>query len=161
MEKFIVLLRHGIAQPRGTEPDEARELTADGHRRMRQIARGLNLVFPKAEAIVSSPLRRCVQTAEWVMKAFDGELELQTDPALRPETGVDAVRTLIDEMPARRIILVGHEPSLTECMLHLTKMHADHALELKKGGCYGVRIGEDGEASLEWLLPPRVLRATQ
>ena len=161
MERFIVLLRHGIAQPRGTEPDESRELTADGHKRMKQIARGLNLVFPKAEAIVSSPLRRCVQTAEWVVKAFHGELELQTNAALRPETDVNALRKLIEETPARRIILVGHEPSLTEGMLHMTKMRSDGDVELKKGGCYGIRIDEGGDAKLEWMLPPRVLRATQ
>ena len=31
-------------------------------------------------------------------------------------------------------------------------------IALKKGGCYGIRI-EDNRVQLEWLLPPRVLRA--
>jgi phosphohistidine phosphatase len=161
MEKFLVLLRHGIAHPRGSEPDETRELTADGHKRMKQNARGLNLVFPKAEAIVSSPLLRAVQTAEWVVKAYDGRLELQTSDLLRPGADTHALRKLAEEATARRVILVGHEPSLTEGMLQLTKMHGEGTLELRKGGCYGVRIDEAGEATLEWMLPPRVLRATQ
>jgi phosphohistidine phosphatase SixA len=158
-ERFVVLLRHGIAQPRGSEPDETRSLTDEGHRRMKQIGRALQLVFSKAEAIISSPLTRCVESAAWVAKAFD--LAATTSDALRPEAGPDALRKLIDEISVRRFILVGHEPSLTEGMLHLTKMHSDGALELKRGGCYGIRFDESGEAALEWMLPPRVLRATQ
>jgi phosphohistidine phosphatase len=158
-ERFVVLLRHGIAQPKGTEPDETRPLTDEGHKRMKQIGRGLHLIFPKAEAIVSSPLTRAVETAAWVAKAFD--LAATTSDALRPEAGPEALRKLIDEISATRFILVGHEPRLTEGMRQLTKMHTEGALELKKGGCYGLRFDENGEAALEWMLPPRVLRATQ
>lgn len=161
MEKFVVLLRHGIAHPRGSEPDETRGLTDEGHKRMKEIGRALNLVFPKTEAVISSPLRRCMQTSEWVIKAFHGEIGLTTSTALRPEATATELQTLIAETAARRMILVGHEPSLTAGMLHLTNMHNDGEVELKKGGCYGIRILESGEAKLELMLPPRVLRATQ
>jgi phosphohistidine phosphatase len=161
MEKFVVLLRHGIAEPRGTGPEETRPLTDEGHKKMKENARGLARLFSKAEAIISSPLKRAVQTAEHVVKAFDGKLKLQTSDALRPESDALAVRKLIDEIGATRLILVGHEPNLTEAMLHRTKMHADDGLELKKGGCYGVRIEEDGTAHVEWMLPPRVLRGVE
>ena len=40
-------------------------------------------------------------------------------------------------------------------MRKLTKIEGE--FELKKGGCYGVRILESG-ARLEWFLRPRVLR---
>ena len=161
MEKFIVLLRHGIAQPRGSEPDETRGLTDDGHKRMREIGRALNLVFAKTEIVISSPLRRCVQTAECVMKAFHGEIEMTTSKALRPEASTGELQELIAETDARRMILVGHEPNLTAGMLDLTHMRNDGEVELKKGGCYGLRILENGEVKLELMLPPRVLRATQ
>lgn len=161
METFVVLLRHGIADPRGSEPEETRGLTDEGHKRMKEIGRAINLIFPKSEVIVSSPLRRCMQTAEWVVKAFHGEIALTTSPALRPEANPGELQTLIEETAARRMILVGHEPSLTAGMLHLTHMHDDGELELKKGGCYGLRIDEHGEAKLELMLAPRVLRATQ
>jgi phosphohistidine phosphatase len=157
--KFVVLLRHGIAEPKGSEPDETRALTDEGHKRMKQIGRGLHLIFPKAEAIISSPLTRAVETAAWVAKAF--ELATTTSDALRPEADPEAMRKLIDEVSAGRFILVGHEPSLTAGMLHLTKMQSEGPLELKKGGCYGLRFDDGGEAQLEWMLPPRVLRATQ
>ncbi len=41
-------------------------------------------------------------------------------------------------------------------MLALTGTQSDGGIELKKGGCYGIRIG--ARNTLEWLLPPRALR---
>jgi phosphohistidine phosphatase SixA len=71
---------------------------------------------------------------------------------------VEDLRKLIAGSEQRRIICVGHEPNLTTAMLTFTNMHTDGAIELKKGGCYGLRFFDDGPAHLEWMLPPRVLR---
>jgi phosphohistidine phosphatase SixA len=158
-EKFIVLLRHGIAEPHGARADDdARILTETGNRRMKQIGRGLAKLFPKAEAIYSSLLIRCVETAEWVEKGYGSSINVKTFDALKPDGTVDGVRALIDGSEARRIICVGHEPNLSTTMLAVTKMSSDGAIELKKGGCYGIRMFADGTAQLEWMLPPRVLR---
>lgn len=158
-EKFIVLLRHGIAEPHGTRADDdARILTETGNRRMKQIGRGLEKLFPKAEVIYSSPLIRCVETAEWVEKAYGSSITFKTSDALKPDASIDDFRALIDGSEARRIICVGHEPNLSKTMLAMTKMSSGGTIELKKGGCYGIRIFAGGAAQLEWMLPPRVLR---
>src|SRR5882672_6132762 len=154
-EKFIVLLRHGIAEPHGARADDdSRILTETGNRRMKQIGRGLEKRFPKAEVIYSSPLIRCVETAEWVEKAYGSSITFKTSDALKPDATVDDFRTVVDGSEARRIIFVGHEPNLSKAMLAVTKMRSDGAIELKKGGCYGIRIFADGAAQLEWMLPP-------
>lgn len=158
MEKFVVVLRHGIAEPRGSAPEETRPLTKEGHRRMREIAAGLREIFPKAEAIISSPLKRCMQTAEWVARAWPKGLPLVTSDLLRPEAGADALRKLLDSADVSRFIVVGHEPNLTGGTLEATKTQTESDLELKKGGCYGLRVSEEGKVTLEWMLPPRVLR---
>jgi len=116
---------------------------------MKDIARGLANLFPKATRLISSPLIRCTQTAEWVEKAYGGRLEIETSDALRPEADRGALRKLIDATRSRRIILVGHEPYLSESIALDT--------ELKKGGCYGIRFSSAG-MTLEWMLPPRALR---
>ena len=158
-EKFVVLLRHGIAEPHGARSDDdARILTATGNRRMKQIGRGLATRFPKAEVIYSSSLIRGVETAEWVEKGYGSSIAVKTYDALKPDASVDDFRALIAGSEARRIICVGHEPNLSTAMLAVTKMSSDGAIELKKGGCYGVRMFADGSAQLEWMLPPRVLR---
>lgn len=158
--RLIVLLRHGIAEPKGTsKPDEDRSLTKEGHARMKQISRGLAEIFPKAEAIYSSPLLRCVQTALWVSKGYHGKLRPQTTEALVPGASADSLRKFIDSAKERRLILVGHEPNLSDGFQKLLKLGGSgESLELKKGGCYGVRIADDGSARLEWALSPRVLR---
>jgi phosphohistidine phosphatase len=158
-EKFIVLLRHGIAEPHGArENDDERVLTATGARRMKQIGRGLARVFPKAEVIYSSPLIRCVQTAKRVAKSYGSATTMETSDALKPGTDTDDIRALITSSEAQHIICVGHEPTLSAAMLAITKMSSDGAIELRKGGCYGVRLLADGSARLEWMLRPRVLR---
>jgi phosphohistidine phosphatase len=158
--RLIILLRHGIAEPKvGSKPDEDRSLTKEGHARMKQISRGLAEIFPRAEAIYSSPLLRCVQTALWVSKGYRGELRPQTTDVLLPGASADSLRKFIDSAEERRLILVGHEPNLSDGFQKLLKLGGSSgSLELKKGGCYGVRIADDGSARLEWVLTPRVLR---
>ena len=149
--KFLVLLRHGIAEDAKEGQDDLdRELTAKGRRRMESIAAGLARVFPEAEAIYSSPAVRAMQTAEPVAKAY--ELKIQTIDALAPGK---PLQKLVDEVKDDYAIFIGHEPTLSSLMLELTRTHGDIAL--KKGGCYGITF--DGNAArLEWILPPRVLR---
>jgi phosphohistidine phosphatase len=155
-ERFIILLRHGIAEDHGADkPEEQRELTDEGHRKMKKIGRGLAELFPKAETIVTSPLRRAVQTAEWVVHAYDS-IPLETSPALAPDSDEVRFRELLGGVSTQRAIFVGHEPLLSTFMLTLTGMTGQ--IELKKGGCYGVRIDANGAGHLEWMLPPRAMK---
>lgn len=153
MTEFAILFRHGIAYPKGSMPEETRGLTPDGHRRMKAIARGLHRIRPRVDAIFSSPLLRCRQTAEYLTGRYD--LGCTITEKLRPDASPEELRELLETTSSRIVICVGHEPTLTAMMLALTKMKG--SLELKKGGCYGVRL--DGRnAHLEWMLSPRVLR---
>ena len=158
MKGFIILLRHGIAEDRTADkPDEERRLTDSGKRRMKQIAWTLAQIFPEAEALYSSPLVRAVETAEAVAKAFGDELKIQTTDALKPGSDPREFRKLLADLNVQFAIFAGHEPVLTEIMLDLTSTRTDSEIELKKGGCYGLRV-DDNSAHLEWMLPPRVLR---
>lgn len=157
-ERYIVLLRHGIAEERSAaKPDEERGLTSEGHARMKQIARGLERAFPKAQAIYASPLVRAMQTALWVSKGYRSRVKVQTTEALVPGAGPEALDELIGQIPHRRVILVGHEPNLTSNLMALIKAKAEPPFELKKGGCYCVCL-RPGGAVLEWMLSPRLLR---
>ena len=155
-ERFLVFLRHGIAEePSAEKKDEDRGLTAEGHARMKQIARGLVQALPKVGAIYSSPLLRAVQTALWVSKGYRSRASVNTVDALKPDATKKTFLALLKSIDARRAVLVGHEPSLTA---HVSALTGVDVPELKKGGCYGVRVLPDGKAELEWMLPPRILR---
>lgn len=157
-ERFIVLLRHGIAEEAAPgKKDADRSLTAEGHARMKEIARGLAEVLPNVRAIYSSPLLRAVQTALWVSRAYRSRAAVTTTDALAPGASKKEFLALIASIAEERAILVGHEPALTANLRTLTGLRAG-TLELKKGGCYGVRLLGEDQGVLEWLLPPRVLR---
>ena len=158
-EKFIVLLRHGIAEEKTEEKkDEDRSLTSEGHARMKQIARGIERIFPKAQAIYTSPLLRAVQTSLWVAKGYRSRIKVNTSDMMKPETSAEDFVAFLQSLPERRVIVVGHEPSLTEHFTWMIGLKNSERIELKKGGCYGVRLRADGSASVEFLLSPRVLR---
>jgi phosphohistidine phosphatase SixA len=158
-ERFVILLRHGIAEdPSEEKRDEDRGLTPEGHARMKQIARGLELALPRVQAIYTSPLLRAMQTALWVSKGYRSRAMIETTDALAPSATKRQFLTLLRSIPHRRVIIVGHEPSLTSALRAMTGIEESDAVELKKGGCYGVRVGPDGKGVLEWLLPPRILR---
>lgn len=155
-ERFLIFLRHGIAEERSPDKkDEDRSLTPEGHARMKQIARGLERALPKAQVIYSSPLLRAMQTALWVSKGYRSRAGVNTADALKPEGTKKEFLALLKTIKERRVIFVGHEPSITE---HVRALVGFAVPELKKGGCYGVRLTPDGKAVLEWLLPPRILR---
>lgn len=158
-ERFIVLLRHGIAEdPTPEKKDEDRSLTAEGHARMKEIARGLSRVLPKAQAIYSSPLLRAVQTALWVSKGYQSRAAVTTTEALVPGASTKDFLALIASIKERRAVIIGHEPTLTDDLRALVELNQWDRVELKKGGCYGVRILGDGTAVWEWMLTPRILR---
>lgn len=157
-EKFVVFLRHGIAEePTGEKPDAERSLTYEGHTRMKEIGRGLEDVFPKADALLTSPLLRATQTALWVAKAYRGALHPEITEELSPDTPPAQLVAYVRSVDAVRPILVGHEPLLSSAVAALVGI-APEALDLKKGGCVGVRIPPEGAPVLEWVVPPRVLR---
>lgn len=156
-ERFIVLLRHGIAEDQVPgKRDEERALTPEGHARMKQIARGIESILPKVQAIYSSPLLRTVQTSLWVAKAYRSRVNVTTKDALAPDAKTRDFLAFVNAIEERRAIVVGHEPTLSAWLQVLTGSTVP--MELKKGGCYGVRLFPDGRAVLEWLLPPRILR---
>jgi phosphohistidine phosphatase SixA len=153
--QFYVFLRHGIAEDgRAGQSDGERELTAEGHEQMQQIARGLARVFPEVDAIYSSPLVRAAQTAEWVAKAY-GALPVTIAAALSTDASTQELLAFLQSIDAHRAIFVGHEPSLSGVLAEVIR--SDAPVPLQRGGCYAVRVHHGGGATLEWLATTTLL----
>ena len=86
---------------------------------MKEIARGLERALPKAQAIYSSPLLRAVQTALWVSKGYKSRVNINTTDALAPGATTKQFLALLESIEERRVIFVGHEPTLSEDMAAL------------------------------------------
>jgi phosphohistidine phosphatase len=157
---LIVLLRHGIAEEKSADkPDEERRLTREGNEKMKRVARALAELLPDADAIYSSPLVRAYETAEWVAKAYGGQLEIETTSALAPGHHPSEFRDLLRRNGGHECAYyTGHEPHLTTLMLALTNMQSGGELSLKKGGCYGLELDDPAAtARLRFMLAPGLL----
>lgn len=159
----LYLLRHGDAgerSPAGYTTDAARALTPKGIKRTRQLANALRQMEITFDAIYSSPLIRAQQTAEIVARSLKLEKQLRTISQLAPEHALTDALALIESCLAKSkaILLVGHEPYLSQLISLLCTGGTHLNLALKKGGLCRLELTEVKSgpcATLEWLLSPR------
>ncbi|MFN9635850.1 MAG: phosphohistidine phosphatase SixA [Synechococcaceae cyanobacterium] len=161
----LLLLRHGIAEERGGAiPDAARALTPEGRERTEAVLRVLASRGLAADRLIASPLRRARETAELAVAAgLASALELAE--SLAP--GGDSLAALppwLEALPAAegsrpRLLLVGHEPDLSDLATRLLGAPPGR-LALRKAGLVALRLpssARPGQARLHLLLSPRLL----
>jgi phosphohistidine phosphatase len=163
----LYILRHGIAVEPGTPgiPDDERPLTPRGRRRMHRIARGLRRLDLGLDRIVTSPLPRARATAEIVAEELDAEDLLEEADALRAGSDARAIRNWLRERTDRRLMIVGHNPALSELVSLLVlgdrngKGPRRQVCELKKGGIAALRPAVDSSDRLDlaWVATPRLI----
>jgi phosphohistidine phosphatase len=101
----LILWRHADAEP--GEPDEARVLTAKGHKQAARMAEWLDRKLPGNCRILASPATRAVQTAEALGRAF------KIHPALAPNADAEPVLYAARWPESREpVLIVGHQPTL-------------------------------------------------
>jgi phosphohistidine phosphatase len=159
----LYLLRHGIAVDPGFSgmPDDARPLTDKGKKRMRQIASGLRVLELELDRIVTSPLPRARETAELVALALGAKDRLETSNVLQTGSDAATIERWLRDRPEGRLMLVGHNPTLSELVsLLVVGARKSPICELKKGGIAALQrvAGPVGLFELSWMAPPRLLR---
>jgi len=161
----LLLVRHAIAAERDASqwPDDGkRPLTHQGEERMRKAARGLRRIVAEVDLMLSSPLVRAWQTAE-ILRDEIGWPEPKEWSDLEPDRSPAAtVRSLKPLAEANRVVLVGHEPNLSEVASYLlTGDDGGVEIVMKKAGvaCLGIDgVPGPKAAWLSWLATPRMLR---
>lgn len=158
----VCLVRHGPAGQRGPRwPDDSlRPLTPRGKGKMRAAARGLRALF-EPEVIYTSPLRRARQTAQIIAKAMGG-VEVRVTERLATGDELELLREL-EWSGAKRILAVGHEPSISDTLsFALTGGTGTALTPFRKGAAALITADEpleNGRAALSWFLQPAALRA--
>ncbi|MFM7450710.1 MAG: phosphohistidine phosphatase SixA [Leptolyngbyaceae cyanobacterium] len=160
----LYLMRHGLAEQRGTyEDDGQRPLTDEGKQKTRQVAKQLRHLGLQFDRILSSPLVRAHQTADILVDVGLGE-KVEALSFLAPDGNIgDWLDWLATWMRSNEssLVLVGHEPNLSTWAEHLIWGEARQTLTLKKAGVIGLTLPETGSpigrSSLFWLVPPRLL----
>ena len=158
----IYILRHGIAVERGTpgyKKDNERPLTKEGEEKMHQIADAMLAMGLKFDLILSSPYVRARQTAEIIAEALRTRTKIEFSETLTPSGNA---RKLIERLnhinpDYQNVLLVGHEPHLSEFISLLVSGKASFGVIMKKGGLCKLSAASPkyGQcAALEWLLTP-------
>ena len=164
----LFILRHGLAVDLG-EPglpkdmkDADRPLTTKGKKKLRRATGAMQAMEMTFDVVLSSPLLRAMQTAEIVAEAMELRKKPVLTDNLAPGGSVKALVEQINELPPRvkSVLLVGHEPYLSEFIALLTTGNTSARLELKKGGLAKLetpRLRYAHCAKLSWLLTPKQL----
>lgn len=155
----LYFMRHGLAQDNasGAMPDAERALVPEGVARSRRTAQVLQQLGVRPDCLCSSPLLRARQTADIL-----GET-LHIGVTIRPELDFNFSLARLAALTADRgrdqvIVLVGHEPSLSETIAALI---GGGEISMKKGALARVDMTESRPHGgvLMWLLPPKLLDA--
>jgi phosphohistidine phosphatase len=160
----VYFLRHASAGVSVTDrkADEKRPLDALGVEQCSRIGRVLTAIGLKPDVILSSPLTRAMQTAARVASELGYQDSVILEKALRPEADYEQFQAVLRRHSKREtIVVVGHNPNLSEFLsLLVTQQNTDAAIELKKGAVAKVDL-KKRSAALEWLLTPKAAQAIQ
>jgi phosphohistidine phosphatase len=162
----IYLLRHGLAVERGTpgfEDDAQRPLTPKGKKQLRRAGQAMAELELDFEVILTSPFRRARETAEIVARALKAGKRLKLCAALAADRKPAALIRFLEKLkPAPdRILLVGHEPFLSELMSRLLTGGPGLAVDFPKAGLCKLNLKRWGAgpcARLAWLLTPQQMK---
>jgi phosphohistidine phosphatase len=158
---ILYFLRHASAGEHVMNPkkDEKRALDKEGIEQCGYIGRALAALNVQVDTIVSSPLKRCTQTASLVGNELGYEGKLQIDAGLRPGAGFADFRKLLEKYAKQEAVLVvGHNPNLSQFLGSvISDSGCEASLDLKKGAVAKVEMRRT-TGTLQWCVTPKVLR---
>lgn len=163
----LYILRHASAGTRRTNPllDIKRPLDKDGKKHALCLAYVLNTMNINFDLVISSPLKRSLQTAQLVATETGYEQNVLISNALAPAASYTQFQHMLRECEGHEnVLVVGHNPNLTAFLGYLIAPIAaaretpDNArVRLRKGSMARLNY-QRGLATLQWMVDPRLIR---
>jgi len=156
----IYLLRHGIAEDAGPgQPDAGRKLTSEGKEKLRHVLQRAGAAGVRPTLIVSSPLRRALETAAIAAAVLEYKGKILECRALLPEASpYDLWEEIRRNGAEQATLLAGHEPQMSSMAAFLLSGPALQ-VEMKKAALLRIdcdRLGREPKGVLKWMLTPAV-----
>ena len=157
----IYLLRHTKAEDRSVlRPDVDRCLVEKGWQQALRIGNFIRRQQLQPDLVLTSPYPRALQTAMLVSASADLLTEVQEALWLSHGTAAETQLAQIEQARAdwpARLLLVGHEPELSQ-LLALMLGSSAHQLSIKKGTLVAVQYDAQAGWRLLWSLPCQLMR---
>lgn len=157
---ILYVMRHANAGLRRPNPllDAKRALVKEGKDQCILMARTLSTFKVQIDAVVSSPLKRALQTAQFVATELGYEAKIEISKALAPDGSYTDFQALLSKhSEIENILVVGHNPNLVEYMGKLVTGNGAASLRLRKGAIARVDLDRH-PPQLQWLIDPRLAR---
>jgi len=151
----LYLLRHGEAEPTASS-SAGRQLTEAGHEEIASVARQFASRNLKLDACFVSPSLRAQQTsATFLSMIFDPPPAVTTD-LLGPDKRAAQAIGFLEDVSEESVLLVSHNPILSELLALLTDGNVDNLRILDTGNlaCVSLEIIGLGMGSCPFILTP-------
>lgn len=160
----LYLMRHADAGVSRENPilDAKRGLIKEGKQQCMLMGGVLTGLKAQIDVILSSPLKRARQTAQFVGTEIGFDAPILTAPALAPDGDYAAFQQLLSEYSGREgVLVVGHNPNLHQFLARLISGNGQPAgggtIRVRKGAIARVDLAKR-PAQLQWLIDPRLAR---
>jgi phosphohistidine phosphatase len=162
----LYILRHASAGIKRANPllDIKRPLDQDGKSHCLHLTHILNAMKLNFDLVVSSPLKRSLQTAQLVATETGYEQKILISNALAPTATYAQFQRLLRECAVyENLLVVGHNPNITAFLGQLIGAGpvddpSISRIRLRKGSLARLSL-QRGPAVLQGLIDPRVVRA--
>jgi phosphohistidine phosphatase len=157
---ILYLMRHANAGVIRGNPalDAKRGLVKEGKEQCMLMARLLSALKVQVDVVVSSPLKRSLQTAQFVANELGFESKVEVSPALGPDGSFADFQELMATYAGREgVLAVGHNPNVFQFLGCLITGNGGAAIRMRKGSIARVDL-DHHPPRLQWLIDPRTAR---
>ena len=158
---ILYLMRHASAGMIRENPtlDAKRGLVKEGKEQCMLMARLLSALKVQVDVIVSSPLKRALQTAQFVGTELGYDAKVEISAALAPNADYSAFQNMLAKYSNREgMLAVGHNPVLFQFLGRLITGNGGAAIRMRKGSIARVDL-DHHPPRLQWLIDPRSARS--
>ena len=156
----LYVLRHASAGTRRANPliDVKRPLDREGKQQCILIGSYLNALRVHFDLIVSSPLKRALQTASLVGTEVGYDARIKKTTALAPDATLPDFQAMVGDLTElENVLIVGHNPNLPLFLGSLIASPARAAIRVRKGALARIECTRR-PGTLHWLVDPRILK---
>ena len=154
----LVIVRHGDSESSHPEGDYKRSLTLKGKQTVKIVALFLKKSI-KPKTIISSPFLRALQTAKIFAEVLEYKKPILESETLIPGNKSDETLDAIISSRAKEVLIVGHNPHLSELT---AKLVSDGSLrfDMRKAAAVCIDFPGNidlGTGNLAWVIVPGLI----